>query len=134
MSTIDDEGSGEQRESIGSLVCKALQKDRGYASYWKWPCNRDLEEVNIARVLVLYLQQIEDLKVVRLGSRGRNNDPPDCEAVLADGSVFGIEITEIVNEKAVTQYATEKRRQHNEQVRRTTAVKDLRPGPYAVAD
>jgi hypothetical protein len=66
----------------------ALQKSRGYGDFFSFPPDRDLEEAGVAFYSALK-------------SRGRPNDPPDCEGVDANGSRVAIEVTELVDGAAI---------------------------------
>lgn len=91
----------EERE-IAAVIRQATAKARGYADYFGWAANRDLEEWGVLQALRESLERegrpfyYRELRV-----RGRPNDPPDCEALdFADRRV-AVEVTELVREEAI---------------------------------
>ena len=91
-------------------IKEAIARRRGYADYFSWPLDRDLEEYGIARTLADALDAKGQLFFDResLKSRGRGNDPPDCEAVGFNGSRIGIEVTELVDPVAIEKLKNER--------------------------
>ena len=79
----------------------ARAKARGYADFFGWATDRDLEEVNVVEMLFASMQADGVLEMSGLRSRGRGNDPPDCEAVDLAGCRVAIEVTELVDGKAI---------------------------------
>jgi hypothetical protein len=95
MSTDDD------REII-RLMHKALEKSRGYASYWEWKLDKRKPELHAAQVLSRFLFPCKEYSVSSV-----INDPPD--ALVQIGSYrYGIEVTEIVDRNAVERAAKRK--------------------------
>jgi hypothetical protein len=96
--TVDDEAE------IVALMRAARAKARGYADYFGWSPNRDLEELGVATALAESLHGDGALFFSKLRARGRGNDPPDCEAVNPSGDAVAIEVTELVDPAAIRAY------------------------------
>ncbi|MFX0209772.1 MAG: hypothetical protein ACFFDT_27570 [Candidatus Hodarchaeota archaeon] len=84
-------------------IKEAIAKSRGYADSFGWPPNRDLEEYGVVKLFCEALEKegkpfIDNNSII---SRGRGNDPPDCEANDLDGNLIGIEVTELVDPEAI---------------------------------
>jgi hypothetical protein len=94
----------EDEAEIVALMRAARAKDRGYANYFGWSLDRDLEELHVAALFAESLENDGSLFFSQLRSRCRPNDPPDCEALLRDGARIAIEITELVDEAAIRAY------------------------------
>lgn len=77
------------------------QVKRGYSDFFTWPVDRQLEEWAIAEALKESLEKSNAAFFNSLIARGRGNDPPDCEALLLGGGKLGIEVTELVDPKAI---------------------------------
>ena len=82
----------------------ARAKARGYADFYAWPIDRDLEELGVVSALAASLQADDALFFSEARSRGRPHDPPDCEAVTLDGARIAIEVTELVDGAAIRAY------------------------------
>lgn len=85
------------RKEIGRLLSEAAAADRGYASFFDWPIKAS-KEVNIAALFAMSRLQDggEKLDKIRPGP-----DPPDCEAADEAGALVGIEVTELVDSRAI---------------------------------
>jgi hypothetical protein len=83
---------------------QAKQKKRGYSDFFAWPEDRQLEEWAIVDSLKESLEKANAGFFNSLVARGRDNDPPDCEAVLFGGGKLGIEVTELVDPHAIMAY------------------------------
>jgi hypothetical protein len=94
----------EDEKEIAALMRAALEKDRGYASFFGWPIDRDLEEWAVANILHEALLAKSASFFCGLKGRGRGNDPPDCEAADPNGRRVAIEVTELVSGKAIQAY------------------------------
>jgi len=94
--------NAEEKEIIARIK-EAISRSRGYADHFSWPLDRDLEEYGIAQTLTESLNDSGQLFFKRdsLKSRGRGNDPPDCEAEDLKGNHIGIEVTELVDPLAI---------------------------------
>jgi hypothetical protein len=70
---------------------RAMQQNRrGANDYWYWRDKPEMERGAVRGVL-----EQAGLDVQRLRSRGRGDDPPDCEAMIG-GLLCGIEVTELI--------------------------------------
>src|SRR5690349_15183171 len=89
-------------------VLKAMRaarvQARGYADFFGWPQSRDVEEYGVVSALAESRQASGALFFTRLLARGRGNDPPDCEAEDEVGNRIAIEVTELVDAKAINAY------------------------------
>jgi hypothetical protein len=90
--------TAEEKELIARIK-EAISRSRGYADHFSWPLDRDLEEYGITQTFAKSLDANGQLffKLESLKSRGRGNDPPDCEAEDLNGNRIGIEVTELVD-------------------------------------
>ena len=80
---------------------KLLSKQRGYADFFDWPDKSDKER-GIARAFFEELERDTGRKTVCATQHpGGENHAPDCQAVMDTGEVWGIEITELVSQKAI---------------------------------
>jgi len=79
-------------------------RERGYADFFLWLTDRDLEEWGIVRLLNESLAAEDKLLFLNIKSRGRPNDPPDCEAVTPINERLAIEVTELVDREAIHQF------------------------------
>jgi hypothetical protein len=85
----------DEDAEILRLMREAIQKSRGYASYWEWKLDKRQPELHAAQVLSHFLFRGQDCSVSNV-----TNDPPDVVVQL--GSLrYGIEVTEIVDQDAV---------------------------------
>ncbi|MBC7945566.1 MAG: hypothetical protein H7X91_09975 [Burkholderiales bacterium] len=88
---------------IVDLMRAARAKARGYADFFLWSTDRDIEEWGVITSLAESLQLDGALFFSQLRRRGRPNDPPDCEALGSSGRI-AIEVTELVDEDAIRAY------------------------------
>lgn len=91
-------------KAIIAKLRAARDKARGYADFFGWATDRDLEEWGVVCSLAESLEADDALFFSDLKSRGRPNDPPDCEARTQDGRRLAIEVTELVDGKAIQAY------------------------------
>ena len=70
-------------------------------SFFEWALNRDLKEWGVADHFRESLEKRGEPAFSRLRSPGRGNDPPDCEAVGPNGESIAIEVTELVDPRAI---------------------------------
>lgn len=82
-------------------IREAIARRRGYADYFSWPADRELEERMIAATLCEALDAAGQPLATSIASRERGEDPPDCEALGADGRPMAIEVTELVDPDAI---------------------------------
>lgn len=93
--------SDDDDAEILAAMCAAIEHSRGYADFFGWPPDRDLEEVGVLDSLVESMQAVGVPFYSALKSRGRPNDPPDCEGLDTNGARVAIEITELVDGTAI---------------------------------
>lgn len=94
---------GEEREIL-KLMRAARAQARGYADFFHWPLDRDLEEIGVVQSLSEALESRGESFFHAVRSRGRPNDPPDCEALDCNGERIAIEVTELVDEAAIVAF------------------------------
>jgi len=93
----------EEMEILEQLR-EARKKARGYADYFGWSSDRDIEEWGVVTCLVESFEKEGKELFTSLKRRGRPNDPPDCEALDSNGHRIAIEVTELVDGKAIKAY------------------------------
>ena len=93
--------SDDDDAEILAAMRAAIEHSRGYADFFGWPQDRDLEEAGVLDSLVESMQAVGVPFYSALKSRGRPNDPPDCEGLDANGARVAIEITELVDGAAI---------------------------------
>ena len=86
---------------VGKRMREANAKSRGYASFFGWAPNRDLEEYGPVRELSLATAANGSPIFDQIQIRGRGNDPPDLEAKDPTGRRVAIEVTELVDGRAI---------------------------------
>ncbi len=91
----------DEETEILKLMRAARVKRRGYADFFGWATDRDLEEWGVVSALSESLEADNVSFLSTLRRRGRPNDPPDCEALSSSGSRIAIEVTELVNGEAI---------------------------------
>lgn len=94
----------EEENKVLKLMREARDKARGYADFFGWSIDRDAEELMVVKSLNESLESEGKNVFNSLKSRGRPNDPPDCEALNSNGLRIAIEVTELVDEKAIKNY------------------------------
>ncbi|NUU69500.1 hypothetical protein HTZ98_01505 [Ralstonia solanacearum] len=94
----------EDEKEIAAIMRAALAKRRGYADFFGWATDRDLEEWGVLTALSESLEGNGESFFSDLKRRGRGNDPPDLEAKDADGKRIAIEVTELVDGRAIQAY------------------------------
>jgi len=99
--------AAEERKIVESMR-EALRRSRGHASFFEWAADRDLEEWGVADHFRESLEKLGEPAFSQLISRGRGNDPPDCEAVGPNGELIAIEVTELVDPRAIVAYKAKK--------------------------
>jgi hypothetical protein len=63
--------------------------------------DRDVEELGVVQTLFESLPHRGQSFFQDYGSRGKGNDPPDCEARSFTGGRIGIEVTELVDRNSL---------------------------------
>lgn len=94
----------KEDKEILHLMREARNKARGYADFFGWGTDRDLEEWGVVTSLSESLESEGKKIFSSLKMRGRPNDPPDCEARDNDDNRVAIEVTELVDGKAIQAY------------------------------
>ena len=93
----------DEDAEILRLMREAIHKSRGYASYWEWKLDKQQPELHAARVLSRFLFRDQDYSVSSV-----TNDPPDAVVQLGTRR-YGIEVMEIVDQKAVERASKRKK-------------------------
>ena len=91
----------EQEAEVLALMRQARERDRGYASFFGWAIDRDLEELGVVRALGESLAAEDGTFFGELRVRGRGQDPPDVEGVNKSGEPTAFEVTELVDGEAI---------------------------------
>jgi hypothetical protein len=94
----------EEDKELLEIIREARNKARGYADFFGWGADRDIEEWGVVTSLAESLKADGITLFTSLKRRGRPNDPPDCEALDSDGNRVAIEVTELVDGKAIQAY------------------------------
>lgn len=74
---------------IARLIKEAQKRRRGYADFFSWPPNRDVEEANAVALSAAAMEKSGSRFFEKVRGRGRGSDPPDVEAVDLSGSGRG---------------------------------------------
>lgn len=93
--------SPEDEYAIAEAMKAAREKSRGYAGFFEWATDRDLEEQAVAGHLAASLSANGAPSFSEISARGRGNDPPDLEASDASGKKVAIEVTELVDGRSI---------------------------------
>jgi hypothetical protein len=96
--------SPEDEAAIYQAMRAAREAARGYADFFGWATDRDLEEQHVAGLLAESLRASGALLFSKIKRRGRGSDPPDLEAFDAAGNRVAIEVTELVDGLAIQAY------------------------------
>lgn len=96
--------SPEDESEIAGHIRAAIRKARGYADFFGWATDRDLEEWGVLTSLAESLDATGALFFRHITRRGRGNDPPDLEALDLSGRRVAFEITELVDGEAIQAY------------------------------
>lgn len=91
---------------------QAIEDSRGHAAFWEYPPARRLAELGPVEELVRYLHGDDSVKFLQFWDA----DPPDLKLHMPDGTRTGIEVTELVDAKAVER-ARHLRKQRGPQAR-----------------
>jgi len=89
------------RDEVGKILRQAAARARGYADFFDGP-DKSLKEWGIAQTFLEELQRNGGPKI-RCGKQhpGGANHAPDFQIITADGGIWGVEITELVSQKAI---------------------------------
>jgi hypothetical protein len=96
--TPDDEAE------IGEALREAIRRSRGYADFFGWGPNRDLEEWGVLTSLAEAMEAKGSRFFGQICPRGRGSDPPDLEAPDLEGRRVAFEVTELVDGEAIKAY------------------------------
>jgi hypothetical protein len=88
-------------DEVGRLLREAARRHRGHADFFSWPPNRDVEEAYVVAHLASSAAEASEPLFHNILARGRPNDPPDVEALDVEGRRVAIEVTELVDAKAI---------------------------------
>lgn len=129
---------GDDSEFLGRRR-KLVQVDRQYASFFE-TSDQQVSEWGVAFTFAESASCEPGFPLRGLKTRGPGEDPPDCEAIDCHGRTVALEVTELVDERAL---AAAQRGQsnwapwHEEKVRTAIQVrltgkdgKHLKGGPY----
>jgi hypothetical protein len=92
-----------------AIMKNAEAKSRGYASYWIWPLDPQLAEIEVASTLSRYLAKQQPAMKGTVIALPVGQDPPDTVLTTVDGNSVGIEVTELVHPEAIKEYLKAKR-------------------------
>ncbi len=87
-------------EEIGEFLRRAAAKQRGYAGFFGWP-EKDVAEWGVVQSLSEAAVSEPGFPLFSLTRRKPGQDPPDCEAVDSSGQRVAIEVTELVEPRAI---------------------------------
>ena len=96
----DCESRMDQQE-WDEFIDTSIANVRRHAGYFSWLSDRDIEEVGVVKSFQESLTHDGRSFFHSMHSRGRGNDPPDCEARLCAGGRVGIEVTELVDGQSI---------------------------------
>lgn len=85
------------KEFLKKEIEKLNQLPRNHASFFNWH-DKEIKEIGIATDFFVQLEKISDDRLVEIENA---EDPPDAKVITQNNEVIGIELTEIVNEKAI---------------------------------
>jgi hypothetical protein len=100
MTTNMRHRDASNESEIVRLMREARHKSRGYAEYWEWAIDKKQAELHAARVLTNFVLNTSR-DVGKISIEIVENDPPDVLLTLSNGHRVGIEVTELVDEKAI---------------------------------
>ena len=96
----------DDQVEINDAIRAAIRRARGYADFFGWATNRDLEEQGVVTSLAESMNADSSLFFSSLAMRGRGNDPPDLEALDEKANRIAIEVTELVDGEAIQAFKT----------------------------
>jgi hypothetical protein len=76
------------------------KKLRGYAGFFDWP-DKSAKEYGIAYEFIKALEREGGPRITSAQRHGSGDDPPDCTLITGTGQRWGLEITELVSQKAI---------------------------------
>jgi hypothetical protein len=105
MNAQNPDNEREWRSQVAARMREALDRSRGYASFWEWP-DRTLVELQVARILRSYLALADAAEYGPM--QPNRNDPPDVIIVAGDRRI-GVEVTELVDGATVERHQHRKK-------------------------
>jgi hypothetical protein len=87
----------ESEVDWAAMADEFKKKHRPHAGHFSWDTDRSLAEWGVLQEFTNALEHADVLFFRDARHRGAGNDPPDCEAVSANGARIGIELTELVD-------------------------------------
>ena len=98
----------EDQSEINDAIRAAIRRARGYADFFGWAPNRDLEEQGVITSLAESMEIDRKRFFTSIAIRGRGNDPPDLEAKDDSGDSIAFEVTELVDGQAIQAFKSGK--------------------------
>lgn len=98
----------EDQSEINDAIRAAIRRARGYADFFGWATNRDLEEHGVLTSLAESMEFDKNRFFSSIAIRGRGNDPPDLEAKDESGNSIAFEVTELVDGQAIQAFKSGK--------------------------
>lgn len=123
------------------LIQEIKDNVRSHAGYFAWEANSSIEEAGAVQCFSESLEHKEQSFFHSIKSR--EIDPPDCEAVNAQGETIAIEVTELVDGNSIANarqnkpipwepWSIEKLDQTiSDRIKRKDNPKEVNGGPYA---
>lgn len=133
----------DQSEIDWAAMAEEFKKNhRPHAGHFSWETERALAEWGVLQEFMNALAHEGNLFFRDARHRGEGQDPPDCEAVSADGGRIGIEITELVDGRSIEAARLDKPYDWKDWkgvlvpaleklVRRKDKPRDVNGGPYS---
>jgi hypothetical protein len=79
---------------------EVVKRQRGHADFYNGP-DRSAKEYRLAIEFIAALDREGGPRIVGVSHHGPGEDPPDCRLITEVGKAWGLEITELVNRKAI---------------------------------
>jgi len=89
--------SAEAVSQMMQYVKKMKEMPRNHASFFEWP-DKSIKEIGITQDLFTILEEYSEDYLVNVMP---GEDPPDVKVITSKGKTVGIEVTELVNQKAI---------------------------------
>ena len=84
---------------ILQMLWDAVERTKGYASFWDWP-EKSIKERGVVRELLGAIRAEEGQHGIRTLNANKF-DPPDCIGISLQGERVGFEVTELVDQATV---------------------------------
>ena len=98
------------KELLKQEIEKLNKLSRNHASFYNWH-DKEIKEISIATDFFVQLEKVSDDRLLHIENA---EDPPDIKVTTQSHEVIGIELTELVNEKAIGYQIKEDPRYVNE--------------------